>query len=316
MAEAEQPKKGSTSKFQDALGKTDTLIYNALGVNVESLLNALGIKSLKDLKNIKWSDINWGALLQILYALNPTQLKQLLSKFNLSNFNLRSLLAILGIPEDVISLLSFIQSAFSEGGGIFTGGKSTLGINGTFVPTSGWLPGYDESLLDINNPPVTGIVLNTPDDPTNPDYLTPGSENLLNVLAGVDSAEEAIAATLPQGGYGEFYYQYIKTPIRFESSKFFPFSEAGGYDIIRSAFARQLGYIPQVEEVSVGVNEGRVDLIGFDTLGSTQYFWIILMYNGITDVKQLTANTKLRVPSRDALEQLYFTVKSQGNSES
>lgn len=316
MAEAAQPKKGSTSKFQDALGKTDTLIYNALGVNVEALMNALGIKSLADLKNIKWANINWGALLQVLYALNPTQLKQLLSKFNLSNFNLRSLLALLGIPEDVIQLLSYIQSAFSEGGGIFTGGKSTLGINGTFVPTSGWLPGYDESLLDINNPPITGLVLNTPNDPNNPDYLTPGSENMLNVLAGVDSAEEAISATLPQKGIGEFYYQYIKTPIRFESSKFFPFSEVGGYDIIRSRFARELGYIPQVEEMAVGVNEGRVDLAGFDALGSTQYFWIIMMYNGITDVNQLTANTKLRVPSRDALEQLYFTVKSQGNNES
>ena len=313
MAEAEQPKKGSTSKFKDALGKTDALIYNALGVNVEALKNALGIKSLSDLKNLKFSNIKWGALLQVLYALNPTQLKQLLNKFSLSSFNLRSLLSILGVPDDVIQLLSFIQSSFSEGGGIFTGGKSTLGINNSFVPNSGWLPGYSESLLDINNPPVTGLVLNTPDDPNNPNYITPGSENLLNVLAGVSSSEEAITAMLPQNGIGEFFYQYVKTAIRFETSKFFPFSEAGGYDIIRSYFARQLGYVPQVEEVAVSTNEGRVDLIGYDTLGSTQYFWIIMMYNGVTDVSQLTSNTKLRVPSRDALEQLYFTVKSKGN---
>ena len=91
MAETEQPKKGSTSKFQDTLGKTDALIYNALGVNVESLLAALGIKSLKDIKNIDFTKINWGSFLAILYALNPRQLKALLSKFSFSNFSLRSL---------------------------------------------------------------------------------------------------------------------------------------------------------------------------------------------------------------------------------
>ncbi|MBQ3421903.1 MAG: hypothetical protein IJH34_09590 [Romboutsia sp.] len=314
MAEAEQPKKGSTSKFKDALGKTDLLIYNALGINVQSLLNALGIESLADLKNVRFDTINWGALLQILYALNPAQLKQLLSRLNLNSFNLRSLLSILGVPADVVNLLSYIQGMFSEGGGIFTGGTNTLGISNTFVPSSGWLPGDPEYQLDINNPPITGLVLRTPDDPNNPDYVTPGSENLLNVLAGVNSAEEAITATMPQSGIGEFYYQYIKTPIRFESSKFFPFSEAGGYDMIRSYFARQLGYIPEVEEDYVGTNEKRVDLISYDSFGSTQYYWIIMMYNGITDINQLTPGQKLKIPSRDALEQLYFTVKSQGNN--
>ena len=58
MAEQEQPKKGSTSKFSDTLGKLDTLIYNALGVNVESLLDALGIDSLADIFKINWKNIN------------------------------------------------------------------------------------------------------------------------------------------------------------------------------------------------------------------------------------------------------------------
>lgn len=313
MAEQEQPKKGSTSKFQDALGKTDALIYNALGVNVQSLLDALGVSSLKDLKNLKFANINWGALLAILYSLNPAQLKQLLAKFNFSNFDFKSLLSILGVPSDIINLLSYIQSSFKSGGGIFTGGKSTLGINGTFTPNSGWLPGMDDTYLDINNPPITGLVLNTPNDPNNPDYVSPGSENLLGTLAGVDSSEEALNALMPMAGIGKFFYQYVQTPIRFESSKFFPFSEAGGYDIIRSQFARQLGYIPTVEEINVGVNEGRVDLIGLDALGSTQYFWIIMMYNGVTDVSQLKSNTKLRIPDKNSLEKLYFTVKAQGN---
>lgn len=312
MAETDQPKKGSTSKFQDVLGKTDALIYNALGVNVESLLAALGIKSLKDIKNIDFTKINWGGLLSILYALNPQQLKALLSKFSFSNFSLRSLLGILGVPQDIVQLLEQIKSAFSEGGGIFTGGTQTLGIANTFVPASGWLPGNDESKLDINNPPITGITLITPDDPNNNSYITPGSENILNVLAGVNSLEETLTATIPQGGIGNFYYDYVETPVRYESSKFFPFSEVGGFDIIRSYFAQQLGYIPEFGDMEIVTNEGRVDLCAVDTLGETQYFWILMMYNGIIDVNELKTGTMLKIPDKNKLEELYFRVKSIG----
>ena len=312
MAETEQPKKGSTSKFQDALGKTDALIYNALGVNVESLLNALGIKSLKDIKNIDFTKINWGALLAILYALNPAQLKALLSKFSFSNFSLRSLLSILGIPENIIQLLEQIKSSFSEGGGIFTGGTQTLGIANTFVPASGWLPGSSGIDLDINNPPITGIKLTTPNDPNNPSYITPGSENMLNVLAGVNTLEETLSATTAEGGINTFYYNYIDTPVRYEISKFSPFSEVGGFDIIRSYFAQQLGYIPEFGDMKIISEEGRVDLAAVDALGETQYFWILMMYNGITDIDQLKTGTVLKIPDKNKLEELYFRVKSIG----
>ena len=312
MAETEQPKKGSTSKFQDTLGKTDALIYNALGVNVESLLAALGIKSLKDIKNIDFTKINWGSFLAILYALNPRQLKALLSKFSFSNFSLRSLLSVLGIPENIIQLLEQIKSSFSEGGGIFTGGTETLGIADTFVPASGWLPGSDESLLDINNPPITGITLTTSNNTKSNSYIAPGSENMLNVLAGVNSLEETLTATVPQGGIGTFYYDYIDTPVRYESSKFFPFSELGGFDIIRSYFAQQLGYIPEFGDMEIVTNEGRVDLCAVDTLGETQYFWILLMYNGVIDVNELKTGSILKIPDKNKIEELYFRVKSIG----
>ena len=312
MAETEQPKKGSTSKFQDVLGKTDALIYNALGVNVQSLLDALGISSLKDIMNIDFTKINWGALLAILYALNPAQLKALLARFNFSNFSLRTLLKLLGVPDYLISLLERVKSSFSKGGGIFTGGTQTLGIADTFVPASGWLPGSPEYELSIFNPPVTGLKITTSDNPNSTDYVTPGSENILNVLAGVYSLEETISATIPEGGIGTFYYNYVETPVRYESSKFFPFSEVGGYDIIRSYFAQQLGYIPEFGDMKIVSEEGRVDLCAVDTLGSTQYFWLLMMYNGITDINQLSTGTILKIPDKNKIEELYFRVKSIG----
>jgi len=312
MAEVDQPKKGSTSKFKDTIGKTDALIYNALGVNVESLLNALGINSLKDVKNIDFTKINWGALLAILYMLNPAQLKALLSRFSFSNFSLRTLLSLLGVPQDLISLLEQIRSSFSQGGGIFVGGTQTLGIADSFVPASGWLPGDPEYELSLTNPPVTGLKLTTSNNPHNSDYITPGSENMLNVLAGVNSPEETLTAMVPEGGISTFYYNYIDTPVRYESSKFFPFNEVGGFDIIRSYFAQQLGYIPEFGDMEIVTNEGRIDLCAIDALGETQYYWMLLMYNGIIDVNELTTGKILKIPDKDKIEELYFRVKSIG----
>lgn len=313
MSEEEQPKKGSTSKFKDVIGKTDALIYNALGVNVESLLNALGIESLKDLLKIDIRKINWGALLAILYALNPQQLKLLLSRFKLSNFSLSSILSMLGVPREIVFLLEKIKSTLSkDGGGIFTNGTQTLGIEDSYVPGSGWLPGDPEYLLNLENPPETGIKLTTSDDPNNPSYIPPGSENMLNVLAGADSLEDVLSSTIPVGGYGPFYYQYIETPVRYEFSKFFPFNELSGFDMTRSYFAQQLGYIPEFGDMEIITNEGRVDLCAVDGMGQTQYFWILLMYNGIIDVNELSTGTILKIPDKNKLEELYFRVKSIG----
>lgn len=319
MAETEQPKKGSTSKFSDTLGKVDALIFNAMGVNVESLLDALGIPSLKDLFNIDWSKINWAKFLNILYALNPAQLKMLLSKFNLSNFNLGMLLSMFGISTPMIAMLEQIKTAFGQGGGIFTGGTSRLGIDGSFIPATGWLPGYDESDLDINNPPSTGLRVQTPDDPNDPKYIPPGSENLLNVLAGVNSPEAAIEALTPPGGNGNFYYEYMETPVRFDASKFVPWTDVGGFDYLRSYFCQQLGYVPSYSDFEITKEEGRVDLVAnsmFEGVSNpTQYWWIVLMYNGIYDIEELKCNTKLKCPDLSALEDLYFRVKSIGENK-
>ena len=316
MAEQEQPKKGSTSKFSDTLGKLDTLIYNALGVNVESLLDALGIDSLADIFKINWKSINWSKLLSILYALNPSRLKMLLSLFNLSNLNLMSLLSMFGVSSNLLYLLEEVKSLFNQGNGVFCGSSSTLGIPGTSMPASGWLPGMDESDLDLNNPPTTGVKLTTPDDPNDPKYIPPGSEHVLNTLAGVDSAESAIQSMTPPGGNYYFYYDYVETPVRFDSSKFVPFTEIAGYDFLRSYFVQQLGYIPSDNEFEIITEEGRVDLIAnsmFDgTYLPTQYWWIILLYNGIYDIDELKTGKRLKAPNLDDLEDLYFRVKSQG----
>lgn len=321
MAEQAQPKKGSTSKFSDTLGKMDALIYNALGINVKSLLNALGIKSLLDLKNLKWANINWSALLSILYMLNPTQLKSLLTRMNLAGFNISSLLRAFGVNEELILLYEYVKSVKAQSSsGIFTGGASTLGIDGTWESSRGWLPGDDEAIImemmASGNLPTTGIKLNLPDDPTDPKFMPYGSENVLNVLSDCEDAGDVIQAMTPAKGIGEFYYEYIDTPVRFDSSKFIPWSEVGGYDILRSNFCQRLGEIPSYSDFMITNEEGRVDLIANSIFEGTynpeQYWWIILMYNGIYSLDELKSGTTLKAPKLADLEDLYFKVKTLG----
>ena len=316
MAEAEQPKKGSTVKFTDTAGKMDALVFAALGVNLQAFLNALGINSLKDLKNFNLKNINLDLLLSLFMQLSTTDLKTLFSFLNLSSLNISSLLSILGLPSSVITLLNILQSSFSQGGGIFTGGTEIPGISGSFTPDSGWLPGDDESNLDLDNPPQTGWVGNTPDDPNNSEYIPPGSENAGGVLAGITNPEQIIDAVLPQGGIDEFHFNSdIDSAIRFDISKFVPWSEIGGMDYLRSWLINQLGYLPPIGDYKITTEENRIDLLSYKIYGDTQYWWILMQYNGIIDMNDLKTGTILSFPDQADLEDLYFRVKSLGESD-
>ena len=316
MAEAEQPKKGSTVKFTDTAGKMDALVFAALGINLQSFLNALGITDLKNLKNFNLKNVNLDLLLSLFLRLNSFDLKTLFGFLNLSSLNISSLLHILGLPSSVITLLNILQSNFSQGGGIFTGGTEIPGINDSFTPNPGWLPGDDESNLDINNPPQTGWTGNTPDDPNNPEYIPPGSENAGGILGGVTNPEQIIDAVLPEGGIDEFYFNSdIDSAVRFDISKFVPWSEIGGMDYLRSWLINQLGYLPPVGDYKITTEENRIDLLSYKIYGDTQYWWILMQYNGIIDIDDLKTGTVLSFPDQADLEDLYFRVKSLGESD-
>lgn len=316
MAEQEAPQKGATAKFTDTVGKMDALVFAALGVNLQAFLTALGIDSLKDLKNLDLSKVNLDMLLGLLLSLNSFQLKSFLSLLNLGSLNLRSLLYILGVPSTVITLIDTLLGEFSQGGGIFTGGTSVPGISDTYVPPSGWLPGDPEYNLDIENPPQTGWTGDVSDNPNNPEYIPPGSENAGNELAGVTDPEEIIDKMLPQGGIDQFYFDpYVDGPVRFDISKFVPWSEIGGMDYLRSWFLEQLGYIPPFGDYKVTTEESRIDLLSYKIYGDTQYWWILMYYNGLFDLNDLKTGFVLEFPAIEDIEDLYFRVKSLGESK-
>lgn len=98
--------------------------------------------------------------------------------------------------------------------------------------------------------------------------------------------------------------------VRFDLGKFLPFDGEKGYDILDSEFVRNLSSLPIVGKYIVPFPEvNRVDLISHKIYGSTQYWWILLLYNGFSSVEEVKNGTSLSYPSQISLENLLFSLK-------
>ena len=245
-------------------------------------------------------------------SLKPDELKKLLTNMNLSSLNIRKLLQALGLPLSVLEVLDILQQNFKSGNGIYTGATSVPGIAGTQMPNSGWQAGDDINLIDIDNPPKTGAEYPVSTDYYSNNYLPLGCENSLNVLSGLDTPEEKIMACMSQGGDGGLfaYDDSVESVVRWEVCKFVPWSEIGGNDFLRSWILDQLGECPAVGEYCITKRE-RIDQIAYEVYGSTQYWWILLHYNGVQDLGELKNGKILEFPSLEALEELYFQANSK-----
>jgi len=78
------------------------------------------------------------------------------------------------------------------------------------------------------------------------------------------------------------------------------------YDILYSYFWNNVVNIPQGGSFVVSGEENRPDLISYKIYGETQYWWIILLYNGLSSNEQVTAGLELKYPLLVDMEALYF----------
>jgi hypothetical protein len=52
-----------------------------------------------------------------------------------------------------------------------------------------------------------------------------------------------------------------------------------------------------------------------DIYSSFQYWWIIMLFNDLLEVQSIQAGTIIYYPEQEALEDLYFSLKSQEISQ-
>jgi len=98
---------------------------------------------------------------------------------------------------------------------------------------------------------------------------------------------------------------------RYQAGKFMEFSDNS--DPLTSYFFNELVSLPEAGIWYVQGNEGRPEILSFKIFGDTQYWWVLLLYNGIVFPWYLPSKTILSYPSLNALESLYFSLKASNS---
>jgi len=97
---------------------------------------------------------------------------------------------------------------------------------------------------------------------------------------------------------------------RFDLSRFVEFTN-GCHDFLLSYFVRELKNLKQYSTFVVQNEEYRPELISYKIYGSVQYWWIIMFYNDLVSIEDITTGLMIGYPSIADLESLYFTLKSK-----
>ena len=96
----------------------------------------------------------------------------------------------------------------------------------------------------------------------------------------------------------------INNSTRYDLSKFMEFNN-DNYDSLNSYMLEFLSKLPAFGLYMVKENEGKPDLISYDLYEDTQYWWILMLYNNIFNINELTPNKIISYPSISSIEELY-----------
>jgi hypothetical protein len=108
----------------------------------------------------------------------------------------------------------------------------------------------------------------------------------------------------------EFFINTDKTfNERFTLGKFMEFLNEDNYDPLNSNVLNQINKLPQEGFFTYNDASYRPDLAAEQAYGDNQYWWVILVYNGLSSADDLLRGAVLKYPSLSTLEDLYFTLK-------
>lgn len=103
--------------------------------------------------------------------------------------------------------------------------------------------------------------------------------------------------------------------VRYDMAKFMR-NDVDNFDPITSKFLTDLKSLPTKGRLIIQGEEGRPDLISKKIYGSFQYWWLILLYNSILDMSELTIGSTILYPDENDLEDFYLSLKSQEQANS
>lgn len=113
-------------------------------------------------------------------------------------------------------------------------------------------------------------------------------------------------------------YFYLNTELvvenRFDMAKYLNYSE-GCYDPFSSYLLDTIKDIDIGYKYTIQGEETRPDYISFDIYGTTEYWWVILLYNNLMSADDLKTGMVISCPSLDSLDEFYFKLKGLETAE-
>lgn len=96
-----------------------------------------------------------------------------------------------------------------------------------------------------------------------------------------------------------------------DMARFANFDE-GSYDPLTSYFFMRMPYLEMDGNIQVQVKwEHRPDLVSYHIFGSTDYWWILLMYNDLMSNEEVLPGMILKYPKRSAIDEYIFSAKKR-----
>jgi hypothetical protein len=97
---------------------------------------------------------------------------------------------------------------------------------------------------------------------------------------------------------------------KYSLEKFMPY-EIDNYDVLNSYFLEHIKDIPVSGSFTILSEEFRPDLISYRIFGTVNYWSLIMFYNDILSIEDLTTGTVINYFSARDLEKLYYNLKSK-----
>jgi len=97
---------------------------------------------------------------------------------------------------------------------------------------------------------------------------------------------------------------------RFDLAKFLEFSN-DSFDILTSFFIKELKNLPSRGNTLITIEENNPELLSYLIYGDTQYDWVLMEYNSLTNISELKNGMTINYPSLTELESLYFSLVSK-----
>ena len=112
-----------------------------------------------------------------------------------------------------------------------------------------------------------------------------------------------------------FYLSDEKKESRYDLSLFMEFvPSAETFDVLSSHFIKELLKLPVNGEHRVLKDENRPDLISWRIYGTTQHWWILMLYNRKWFFQDVNLGDVFEYPSLQSIEDLYFRLKALASS--